>query len=157
MYAVLCTDTKHRWIYWSDREAGTIERVALTGEGRQAQLVRDNLGKCTWPLEIDYSMQTLYWVNTCQNNLQSLQITDSELSVDTVAIQSSFSGTVSMTLFENVVYWNEDMTVQATNKSIESGEIVQIYRGSASLPYPVVMELVHPGKQPQGSLKLNFT
>lgn len=136
------------WIYWTDREAGTIERVALTGEGRQAQLVRSNLGRCTWPLELDYSMQTLYWVDTCRNALRSLQITDSEQSVDTVAVQSSFSNTNSMTLFENILYWNEQTTIKATNKSIELGEVVQIFTDSLALN-AVVVELVHPGKQPQ--------
>lgn len=55
-----------------------------------------------------------------------------------------------MTLFENVLYWNEDKIVKATNKSIELGEIVQIYQGRQSLEFPVAVELVHPGNQPQG-------
>lgn len=97
-------------------------------------------------------MQTLYWVDTCRNALRSLQITDSDLSVDTVTVQSSFSGTNSMTLFENILYWNEQTTIKATNKSIELGEVVQIFTNAL----PVVVELVHPGKQPQGNLKLHF-
>ena len=124
--------------------------MALTGEGRQAQLVRSGLGRCIWPLEIDYSKQTLYWVNTCVNVLRSLQITDSEQSADRVKIDSRFADTNSMTLFENVLYWNEDKTVKATNKSIELGEIVQIYQASLSIQFPVTVELVHPGNQPQG-------
>lgn len=142
--------TFHRWIYWTDREVGTIERMAVTGEGRQAQLVRGDLGKCIWPLEIDYSKQIVYWVNTCVNVLRSLQISNSEQSADRVEIGSSFSGTSSITLFEDVMYWNEGKVVKATNKSIERGEIIQIYQDSSSLTYPVSMELIHPRNQPQG-------
>jgi hypothetical protein len=124
--------------------------VAVTGEGRQPQVVRDGLGRCIWPLEIDYSRQTLYWVNTCVNVLRSLQISDSEQSPDRVEINSPFEGTNSMTLFENVLYWNEDKTIKATNKSIELGEVIQIYQGNPALSVPAALELVHPGKQPQG-------
>ncbi len=124
--------------------------MAVTGEGRQPQLVRDGLGKCIWPLEIDYSRQTLYWVNTCVNVLRSLQISDSEQSPDRVEIDSLFEGTNSMTLFENVLYWNEDKTIKATNKSIELGKVVQIYKSNSPLGSPVAMELVHPDNQPQG-------
>ena len=141
-------NTKCRWIYWTDREVGTIERIAVTGEGRQAQLVRGGLGKCIWPLEIDYSKQTLYWVNTCVRVLRSLQISDSVQSADRVDIESSFDQTNSITLFENVLYWNEDKIIKATNMSNESGEIVQIYQASQSVDLPVAaVELVHTGKQ----------
>ena len=140
----------YRWIYWADREVGTIERVAVTGDGNQPQLVRGGLGRCIWPVEIDYSKQTLYWVNTCLNDLLSIQITDSEQSADTVAIGSPFEATNSMTLFDNVLYWNEDKIVKATNKSIELGEVIQLYQASAGIQFPIAMELVHPGKQPQG-------
>ena len=148
---------KHRWIFWTNNQEGSIERVAVTGEARQ--LVRGNLGKCVWPLEIDYSQQTVYWVNTCENTVRSLQIGDgnSELqSADRVTIDSSFMGTTSMTLFESVLYWNEAGTVKGTNKSINLGDIVQIYQASESLSIvSVAVELVHAGKQPQG-IKLNF-
>ena len=131
--------------------------MATTGEGRQPQLVRGNLGKCIWPLEIDYSQQTLYWVNTCVRVLRSLRITDSEQSADRVMIDSTFSGTSSITLFENVLYWNEDKIVKATNKSTEPREIVQIYQGNPSLSSPVAVELVHPGNQPQGTVCIMYS
>ena len=110
----------------------------------------EDLRKCIWPLEIDYSKQTLYWVNTCVNELLSIQISDSEQSPETVEINSRFEGTNSMTLFDNILYWNEDKIVKATNKSIELGEIVQLYQASEGVQFSIAMELVHPGKQPQG-------
>lgn len=110
----------------------------------------EDLRKCIWPLEIDYSKQTLYWVNTCVDELLSIQITDSEQSPETVAIDSLFDGTNSMTLFDNILYWNEDKIVKATNKSIELGEVVQLYQASEGLQFSIAMELVHPDKQPQG-------
>ena len=113
--------------------------------------MRGGLGKCIWPLEIDYSKQTLYWVNTCVDVLRSLQISDAVQSADRVEIESSFEGTSSMTLFENVLYWNEDNVVKATNKSVEMGEIVQLYQVSSLGPAVTAVELVHPGKQPQGT------
>ena len=139
-----------RWIYWTDNEAGKIERVAITGESRT--LIRSGQPYCVWPLAIDYSEQKVYWTDTCEHVLRSVDIGEPDKSATRIEIDTVFSGTSSITLFEDVLYWNEEGTVKATNKSIDNGDVITIFQGSStSVPLVTVpVEVVHPKKQPNG-------
>ena len=143
--------TFFRWIFWSDSENGTIERIGVSGEERQ--LVTNGLRSCVWPMEIDYAEQSVYWANTCENTLHSRVIGESDQSETRVGIDSPLSAMNSMTLFEDILLWNEGKTVKATNKSINLGEVVTIYTvGPEREAFSVAVEVVHPKKQPEGTI-----
>lgn len=145
-----CTVPLNRWLYWTDNQAGMIERVAVTGERRQ--LIQGGIRSCIWPVEIDYSEQNVYWANTCQNSLKSLNIGDSDQPVNRVQINSAFRDTYSMTIFEDTLYWNEGRMVKATNKSLDLGEVVTIFEpDETSLVFSIAVEVVHAKKQPEGN------
>ena len=140
----------YRWLYWTDNQAGNIERVAVTGERRQ--LVQNELAMCVLPVEIDYSEQNVYWANTCEQSLKSLHIGEPDQSVNRVQIDTSFKGMYSMTLFGDTLYWNEEGTVKATNKSVSLGEVVQIFKVDQSQSvFTIAVEVVHAKKQPGGN------
>lgn len=138
-----------RWIYWTGTDSGKIERSAVTEGG--IQLVKGGLQRCIWPIEIDYSEQKVYWVNTCQNTLKSVSILESKPFENRVEINSAFVGMNSMTLFGDLLFWNENGNVKVTNKSINSGEVIQIYENRDTV-FRVAVEVVHPSKQPGGKV-----
>ena len=124
--------------------------MAVTGERRQ--LVQNELARCVWPVEIDYSEQNVYWANTCERSLKSLHIGESDQSVNRVQIDTSFKRMYSMTLFEDTLYWNEEGTVKATNKSISLGQVVEIFKvGATQSVFHIAVEVVHAKKQPGGN------
>ena len=58
-----------------------------------------------------------------------------------------------MTLFDDILYWNEGGTIKVTNKSIELGDVIDVYEvpdSLASYVSYVTVELVHARKQPGG-------
>ena len=120
--------------------------------GEDQQLVTDVLSRCVWPMEIDYAEQKVLWANICERTLLSLSIDDSDQSVTRVLIDSPLSSMNSMTLFEDILVWNEGTIVKATNKSVDQGEVVTIYSvGPGHGAFSVAVEIVHPKKQPGGS------
>ena len=139
-----------RWVFWTDSQNGKIERIAVSGENRQT--VTDGLSACIWPIEIDYAEQSVYWANTCENTLRSLVIGESDQPGTRVRIDSPFTQMTSMTLFEDILLWNEGKTIKATNKSINLGEVVTVYQlGPEREVLSVAVEIVHPKKQPGGT------
>ena len=139
-------------MYWTDTAQEKIERIAVTGKANTREIIREDLGSCIWPMEIDYAEQSMYWVNTCTSNLRSLKFgSDTDQSEDRVEIDSTFRSTTSMTLFKDILYWNEGGVLKATNKSIELGEVIDIYEIPAeSIAFSIAVEVVHPNKQPTG-------
>ena len=129
----------------------------MSGEDEQL-LVREGLGTCIWPMEIDYAEQKVLWANTCEKTLLSLSIGDSDQSVTRIGIDSPLDSMSSMALFEDILLWNEGRVVKATNRSVDWGEVVTIYSVRPDREVlSVAVEVVHPKKQPAGSLTQDFS
>ena len=107
---------------------------------------------CIWPLTLDYSSYTIYWINYCTFRLESMSMDGSmeKQSLDVGEVYFS-SG---ITQFKDEIYWtqrrNTISSVLSVNKT--HGEDVKlVFSGSSTLRLGGI-EVVHPSRQPSGTV-----
>ena len=117
---------------------------SVLGESRETLV--ENL-ECIWPVTIDYTTHTLYWVDTCEYVFQSLTLTgDRESHSYPFDINVYFVNSVAM--FKDNLYWVEPTGIYTIQFSGEGYE--NIVR-SSSTRRPLHVQVVHPSQQPPGT------
>ena len=137
------THTLHiRWIYWSD--GNYLMKASVTGD--DISTLRSNL-VCVNVLTIDYASVTIYWIDQCEYQIQSLRLDGDEATFSypfTTTIQFA-SGLV---IKNNTFYWSDQSgvferinTTDAVVRTIY--DLQQGFRATG-------LQLVHSTVQPQG-------
>ena len=146
-----CTQTHththtHRWLYWTDTATKTIERAAITGDGREV-IRQEPQDSCVYPLLLEYITHTIYWIDTCAFFLKSVRM-DGSLSSNEVNIARNIQRSTGMTLLHDSLYWTEPLDIYTTN--ITTGTPVHHLFQSTQFQSLGGIEVVHPDKQPNG-------
>lgn len=136
-----------RWVFWTDTERGTIERVGVDGNGRE--VIRSDLGTCIDALTLDYDTFTIFWISRCTFIIESVNMNGKRMS-NSVRISTTLRPLGGISIFGDYLYWTESgipSTVNRVNK-VNGTPVVQVSGGNVGLYSGI--EVVHPDKQPNG-------
>lgn len=142
---IIFTLKKYRWIFWYDSANGVIERVGVDGQGRA--IIKENLSStCIQVITLEYASSTIFWANTCTQQLESVRLDGMSLQ-DPISINLFSSG---MCVFEGFIYWTEArLPASMKRANVTTGApIVQVSSNIFSLLGD--LDIVHPIKQPNG-------
>nr|CAE54584.1 epidermal growth factor precursor [Suberites domuncula] len=136
------------WIYWTDIATETIERVSVTGDGRE--VIAGGLGRgCIRPLVLDYFAQTVYWIDNCDFSIRSVNISGNQVtSNEPIKRPPNRDSSLGVALYEDIIYWSETANVYGVNKST-GAPVTRVHAGSSSNPFKS-LKVVHPNNQPSG-------
>ena len=140
----------YRWVFWSDTQRQTIERVGVDGQGRE--VIRNGLGRCVKAISLDYILYTIFWTDTCIFRVESVRM-DGNRTSNSVLVPLSSLNSGGITILDDYLYWTDSSSsqqnaiIRRVNKT--RGEpVVQISYGLNALLGGI--EIVHPSKQPDG-------
>ena len=145
MYNVLCLLTS-RWLYWVDRGEKTLEVAAITGEGREV-LESGRRVSCAWPLTLDYSEHTVYWINYCDSRMLSISMDGSQSSKSVHVTNAFFPYGIS--IFNSTIFWTQEQSAYSVD-ILQRKPVTHILQTSSSDGGARGIAAVHPMQQPTG-------
>lgn len=131
-------------MFWSDYgKAPSIWTAGMDGRNSIA-IVKEGLG---WPkdLAIDYSTQSLYWINSLKNSIGSVRFDGTNRKN---LIQMEDTHLRSLAIFNGRLYWSSWFTKKISSMNLASSPDERILTNASDLIYN--MEIYHP------SLKSRF-
>jgi len=120
--------------------------VSVSGDDRRV-VVPDLNGRCLGPLAIDYTEQTIFWIDNCDFTVRSVNISNAGFTTNEPILRPSVSS-LGLTVFSNILYWTETASVYGVNRS-DTDDIQLVHSGSTSNPFRGI-KMVHPDNQPDG-------
>lgn len=141
-YIVLCIHTC-RWLYWTDLRARTLEMGSIMGSSRE--ILRNDL-QCIWPVTIDYSTHTIYWVDYCVYAFESLRM-DGDRFSHSYPFDKTVFFVSSIAKYGNNLYWVEPDGIYTI--SLSGGDYITLMESSSTMR-PLSLQVVHPSSQPPG-------
>ena len=130
-----------------DRGKETLEVAAVTGEGREVLESGRRVG-CAWPLTLDYSEHTIYWINYCDQRLLSINMDGSQRTLSIRVRNILFPYGIS--ILNNTIFWTQHLSAFSVDKrqgeSFTEVTVTFSNEGGAR-----GIEAVHPLQQPAGT------
>ena len=118
--------------------------MAVTGDAVE---ILHTEGTCNWPITLDYSTHTIYWMDYCLYRIESLNM-NGDSSTHSVPVRKTILFSYGISQFEDMIYWTEPTKLFGVNKS--TGQpIVELYRGYSNNQL-AGLEVVHANRQPPG-------
>ena len=139
-----------RLLFWTDLgKQPRIERVSMDGLERKVVIDSSQL---TWPngLTIDYASDRIFWADSKRNLIGSSDLDGSDILIVARNIQNPSS----LTVFEDSIYWTNDITGKAFQANKLTGSITHQYQ--ITLYYPTDVKIIHPLRQKAGELLILF-
>ena len=138
-YISLC-----RWIYWTDREAKTLNRVSVLGNSQKTLL--SNL-TCLRPISVNFHNHTVYWTSSCMYSFQSIPIDGNGLP-HSILLHVDHFFPYSIASFGNWLYWTESLAIYylyspGNSSNAMFGKLLDITRALS-------IQVVHPSNQLPG-------
>ena len=131
-----------RWIYWID---GTnLKKVSVTGD--DISTLRSDL-YCVNVLTIDYASVTIYWIDHCLYEIQSLRL-DGDDTTHSFPFTTVIPFATGLVIKNDTFYWSEQGGV-FERRNASDATVTTIYglqRGFRATG----LRLVHSTAQPQG-------
>ena len=147
VYDIVCILT-HRWLYWVDRGKETLEVAAVTGEGRQV-LESGRRFNCAWPLTLDYTKHTIYWINHCDLRMLSINMDGSQNTRSEHARNIRFSYGIS--ILNDTAFWTQGVSACSVDL-LQRKPVTHIIQTLNSEGGTRGIEAVHPMQQPTGNV-----
>ena len=130
-----------------DRGKETLEVAAVTGEGREV-LESGRRVNCAWPLTLDYSEHTIYWINYCDRRMLSLNMDGSQSSQSVHVRNIDFSHSISY--FNDTIFWTQQLSAYSADILQTEPAAHTIIRTSSRDGGARAIAAVHPMQQPTG-------
>lgn len=131
----------YRWLYWTDVNTDTIERISMDGTSRTV-LHSTGLSR-TFGITLDYVTQTLYWIDYDTDTIESSTTDGSNRRLLT---RVSSSCPYDLTIFDQKLYWTDHC-----HRAIFSTVVNQLNGGNRILytgNYPYRLHVVTQDRQP---------
>ena len=124
--------------------------MAVTGD---AIKILHTEGTCNWPITLDYSTHTIYWMDYCLYRIESLNM-NGDIVTHSIPVRKTILFSYGISQFEDTIYWTEPTKIFSVNKS--TGQpVVELYRGYSNNQL-AGLEVVHASKQPPGGFILSM-
>ena len=134
---------QHRHIFWVDWGTDIIERASMDGSDRKVIVSSSLLSPVS--LTLDYSSQTLYWIDR-DGTLES-SLTDGTGRTLLLSANTVLFNTLGMAYYSNRLFWTE-----RKKDAVYSSPVNDLHSYSlliSSLSYePYQLQVVHPFSQP---------
>ena len=132
-----------RWVYWSDGR--NLNKASVTGD--DISTLRSDLS-CVNVLTIDYASVTIYWIDHCNYEIQSLRL-DGDATTHSFSLTSTIIQFASGLVIQNdTFYWSDQDGVFETKNTADA--VVRTIHGLRRGFRATGLQLVHPTVQPQG-------
>ena len=145
LYTLQCFQYWHecRWVYWSD--GNKLNKASVTGDDRST--LRSNLD-CVNVLTIDYASVTIYWIDYCLYEIQSLRL-DGDATTHSYPVTAYIFFASGLVIKNDTFYWSDQDGVFETRNTTGATvrTIYNVPRGSRATG----LQLVHSTVQPQGA------
>ena len=132
----------HRWVYWSD--GNKLQRASVTGDDRAT--LRSNL-VCVNVLAIDYASVSIYWIDHCLYEIQSLRL-DGDAATHSYPFSTSIFFASGLAIHNYTFYWSDQDGVFERGNTSES-MVITIYDAPLGTRATGV-QLIHASLQPDG-------
>ena len=139
-----------RYIFWVDWGTDKIERASMDGSDRKVIISSGLLSP--FSLTIDYSSQTLYWIDA--DGTLETSSTDGTGRTLLLSVKTILYKTFGMAYYSNRLYWterNQDVVYSAPINDLNSYSLLI----SVPLYEPYELHVVHPHSQPASGNSCN--
>ena len=102
---------------------------------------------CVTTMTVDYTSHTIYWIDQCTFQIQSLRL-DADSSTHSLTLDPSIFFPTGLSVFQDVLYWTAWSGVFKANQSDDNPEMELIF--STGSTRPTGLRVVHPSQQPSG-------
>lgn len=130
-----------------------LERVSVTGDDRST--LRTDL-MCVQVLTIDYASVSIYWIDHCLYEIQSLRLDGDETThsfpFDSVIIFAS-----GLVIYHDTFFWSEYNGVFEISKDEGEESMVTVVHRVSRGSRCTGVQLVHPSMQPQGTAYCKYS
>ena len=138
-YISLC-----RWLYWTDREAKTLNRASVLGNSQK--ILQSNLN-CLRPISVNFHNKIVYWTSSCMYSFQSIPIDGNGLP-HSILLHVQHFFPYSIASFGNWLYWTESPAIYylyspGNSSNAKYGKLLDITRALS-------IQVVHPSNQLPG-------
>ncbi len=133
----LALDTEHKRLYWTDREALSINAADLDGENKVTLLssVRDPAG-----IEVDPSDGKIYWIQSFTSITRSIRRADLEgMNIEVLVDNSDGLNSpidLELDLVQEKLYWTESETARIRRANLDGSNIEDVVTSEDGLRRP---------------------
>ena len=133
-----------RWVYWSD--GNRLQRASVTGD--DLATLRSDLD-CVNVLTIDYAAVSIYWIDACRYEIQSLRLDGDAATHSYPFGTTSIFFASGLAIHNDTFYWSDQDGVFERGNTSDSA-VVTIYDAPSSTR-ATGLQLIHASMQPQGT------
>ncbi|XP_055353904.1 nidogen-2-like [Paramacrobiotus metropolitanus] len=142
----MAVDCQERFIYWSDLEGPTINRVRFDGTDRKVVLDRDSVYSGDG-LAIDPISRTLFWTDATHGHIACARLNDTEMQAKIlIADNLSSPGSIAVHPSKGLIFWADWDSSQSSAPKIEvarmdGSERRTIVSSNLMLPHALTVDL----------------